>query len=424
MTMVRLDYREASQSDLPRVCMYCGRTATHAVRRTFSWTPWWAVTGLMRILMRKTMIVGMPVCDAHGGSTLFGGPGLFGPRAVEITNQTITITKIADEFADALYDYRRGKDYEDLGDEEYEDRRRRRVESDQRTGVGRGSNTGAIVALCILGVPLAAVILFCGIAIVASAFAPRNTNPGPNFPPLPPLGQPAARPVRPEEVGLLAVAPDADGLACLPWPALALNLRKEPLHLLADDELDKILIDLTDKSIHTSADAAEKLAQAYPDEHRRAEVARALEQATTSWDVFTRQHAATALAKWATPDSVPALIKLLSDHIPGCRAEAMNGLAALKDERGAAAVAQRLTDYADRAPAQKALEAMGPAAEKPVLPLLTHTDRLVRHDACNVLKAIGTKESVPGLEKVVQQDKDRQVKQAAQDALKAIQARP
>jgi HEAT repeat protein len=101
----------------------------------------------------------------------------------------------------------------------------------------------------------------------------------------------------------------------------------------------------------------------------------------------------------------------------------MNGLAALKDERGADAVAQRLADYGDRGQARTSLEAMGPVAEKPVLGMLAHPDYLTRIDACNVLKAIGTQESVPGLEKVVQQEKNVVVKRAAQDALKTIQTR-
>ena len=43
--------------------------------------------------------------------------------------------------------------------------------------------------------------------------------------------------------------------------------------------------------------------------------------------------------------------------------------------------------------ARKALEQMGPVAEKPVAPLLTHADPQTRLEACAVLKAIGTKDS-------------------------------
>jgi HEAT repeat protein len=174
----------------------------------------------------------------------------------------------------------------------------------------------------------------------------------------------------------------------------------------------------------TAARAEERLAKVYPAEHRREEVARALEPAATNGDIIVRPNAVRALAVWATPDSVPALIKVLDDQAPQCRAEAMTGLAALKDERGAAAVAKRLADHSDRANARQALEAMGPVAEKPVAALLTHPDHLVRREACDILKTIGTSESVAALQTVAGQDKSPPVQRAAQEALQAIAARP
>jgi HEAT repeat protein len=230
--------------------------------------------------------------------------------------------------------------------------------------------------------------------------------------------------VRPEELRLLAVAPDGGGLASLPWPALAFTLRKEPIVLLSDAELDQLLADVKAAQGFTAARAEERLAKAYPAERRREEVARALEPAATNWDFLVRQNAARALAVWATAESVPTLIKMLDDQLPHCRAEAMTALAALKDERGAAAVAKRLTDHADRANARKALEAMGPVAEKPVADLLTHADYLVRREACDILKTIGTPASTAGLQAVADEDKSPPVKRAAQEALKAIAARP
>src|ERR1700679_2441769 len=102
MATVTLDRHEAETSDLPRVCLYCGRRADRAVRRKFSWCPAWTISPIIRMLMTKSMYVGVPVCVGHAGFQLFGR---WGPRAVEITPSKITITKVADDFADALYDY-------------------------------------------------------------------------------------------------------------------------------------------------------------------------------------------------------------------------------------------------------------------------------------------------------------------------------
>jgi hypothetical protein len=424
MATVTLDYDEAARSELPRVCMYCGRRATHAVRRKFKWYPPFVFSPIIRMLMTKTMYVGMPVCDSHGGFKLWNGPGLWGLRPTNMSAVSITLTGVSDEFADALYEYRHGREPVVLDDEDREQLRRRRVKEDEeRAPIGSsGGGWTWVVVLAVVLVP----VLICGGLATSFALLPRRPAPTSLFviPTLPAPGQVAAREVRPEEVGLLAVTPDAGGLGSLPWPALTFNLRKEPMVLLSDAELDQLLADVKAAKGFTASTAEERLAKAYPAEHRREEVARTLEAAATNGDIVVRQNAVRALAVWATPDSVPTLIKVLDDKAAHVRAEAMTGLAALKDERGAAAVARRLTDFADRANARKALEAMGSVAEKPVADLLTHPDYLVRREACDILKTIGTPASVARLQAVADQDKSPPVKRAAQEALKAIAARP
>jgi HEAT repeat protein len=200
-------------------------------------------------------------------------------------------------------------------------------------------------------------------------------------------------------------------------------MRKEPFELLSDAELDKVLADLASKNGSTQRAAAERLSKAFPVVHRRAEVAHALESLTTDWQFFVRQSVAHALTVWAVPENVPALIKMLDDTLPGIRTEAMDALATLKDERGAQAVAQKLPMSPDRGHATKALEAMGPVAQKAVLPFLTDRDAQVRLEACHILKTIGTQESVAGLQTAAQ-DKDRRVVQAAQEAIRAVAGRP
>jgi hypothetical protein len=377
------------------------------------------------MLLTKTMYVGMPVCDSHAGGKFWTGPSLWGLRPTHISGTTITLSGVSEEFADALDYYRLGQDPVGPSEEERVERRRRRVREGEERAARRGSG-GSAWPWLLVGAIVLVPVLFCGGLITMAALMPRRP-PNTNLlaiPTLPALGQVPPREARPEEVGLLGVAPDAAGVGCLPWPALAVGLRKEPITFLGDVELDKALADLASGEFFKVRGAAERLAKAYPAEHRRAEVASALESLTTNRDLFIRQSSARALAVWATADNVPALLSLLKDPIPSCRAEAMNALAALKDERGAVAVAKKLGDFVDRAHAHTALEAMGPVAEQPVLALLDNPDAETRVEACAVLKSIGSQDSVAGLQSAARQDKDARVRRAAQDALTAFAARP
>jgi hypothetical protein len=425
MAQVHLDRREAERSDLPRVCMYCGRKATQTVRRRFHWYPPVGFLPLMRMFLTKRMYVGMPVCGSHAHTfRLLHGPSLWGLRPVNITNISITLAGVSEEFAEALHNYRRGQEPEILDDEEREERRKRRVrEEEERVPAGSSGSTAWIWVMiaCIVLVP----VVICGGIGVLISLAPPRTNPGWAAPPtFPALGPPAAaQEIRVEQLGLLAVAPDSGGVATIPWAALAVATRKEPIKLLTDDEMDKLLADLATQDGSKAPAAADRLAKVFPNEERRAEVARALEKLTTHWQFNARSSAAHALVVWAIPDNMPALIKMLDDTVPSVRAEAMNALAALKDERGARAVAKMLTSLPDRGNAAKALETMGPVAEKAVLPFLTNPDAQVKVEACHILKAIGTQDSVAALQTAAQ-DKNRLVSQAAQDALTALAGRP
>ena len=48
---------------------------------------------------------------------------------------------------------------------------------------------------------------------------------------------------------------------------------------------------------------------------------------------------------WGTPESVPALVRMLDDPFPPAREEALAALAALKDPQAAEPVARRLGDF-------------------------------------------------------------------------------
>jgi HEAT repeat protein len=72
--------------------------------------------------------------------------------------------------------------------------------------------------------------------------------------------------------------------------------------------------------------------------------------------------------------------------------------------------------------ARDALKACGAAAEDPVRKLLQSDQRQDRLDAVSVLQVIGTKASIPDLEKA-KTDKDRSVQDGAKKALKLIAER-
>jgi HEAT repeat protein len=111
------------------------------------------------------------------------------------------------------------------------------------------------------------------------------------------------------------------------------------------------------------------------------------------------------------------------------RGDAMKALGRLKDERAAEPIAERLEDFFDRHGAEEALKQMGLVAEKAVLARLDHPDWQVRIAVCDVLGVIGTRQSIPPLEKVVAAGKDpfsgqnHFVAKKAEEAIKAIKAR-
>ena len=121
-------------------------------------------------------------------------------------------------------------------------------------------------------------------------------------------------------------------------------------------------------------------------------------------------------------DNVPALIKAADDSNFATRWAVLDALAPLKDARAAPKLAEHLVDFGDRVHASKALQDIGSAAEKEVAKYLKHKDWGVRLEACNILKTIGTKESLAGL-RAAQQDENGLVKMAADEAVKASAGR-
>jgi hypothetical protein len=76
MPTVKLSEYECRRGLLPGVCMFCGAPATTRVERRFSWHPSWVyllilinllVTLIVALILTKKMTVRVPVCDEHEG---------------------------------------------------------------------------------------------------------------------------------------------------------------------------------------------------------------------------------------------------------------------------------------------------------------------------------------------------------------------
>jgi len=196
---------------------------------------------------------------------------------------------------------------------------------------------------------------------------------------------------------------------------------KEERKVATADDVKQLLANLKSGNDAKAKAAAERLTQLDPNESR-ADVAKALEPLLEDDDRFTRQAATNAMGVWGSNENVPALVEVLKDEHVFARRAAMDALSKLKDERGADAVAARLTRHEDRNHASRALQEMGSVAEKAVAKVIDDSDFAVRLEACKILKAIGTGGSKTVLEKA-SRDKNGHVAKAAKDALKEVTKR-
>jgi HEAT repeat protein len=156
--------------------------------------------------------------------------------------------------------------------------------------------------------------------------------------------------------------------------------------------VDKALAMLQDQDIRRRQVAADWLNNRAVDAARQKEVAAALEPLLD--DGQTREHGSRALGKWATKDNVPALIKVLDYESGNAWQPAIDALARLKDGRAAAALATQLPNFFRKDAAGRALQAVGPAAEKDVVKYLHHKDFGARQKADQLIKGYNTKDDV------------------------------
>jgi HEAT repeat protein len=138
---------------------------------------------------------------------------------------------------------------------------------------------------------------------------------------------------------------------------------------------------------------------------------------------FWRSKAMKAVISWGGDDAAPIMAKVLSGTNGGARREAMDMIRDVKLTKAAPAVAERLTVTSESHAAAETLKALGSAAEPEVIKHLTHGETQVRRNVCEVLQVIGTKESLPELQKALTEEPNASVKRAVQDAIAAIERR-
>ena len=181
--------------------------------------------------------------------------------------------------------------------------------------------------------------------------------------------------------------------------------------------------DLTNDDTAVRRGALDRLARSAPDPSHHDEVIKALEPFLVDPLAAMRVSAVKALAVWANPDDVPAMIAALDDEDRGVRRAAIQALGRIKDERAVEPVARQLADRDAfvQNDAVRALRQIGSIAEAEVVKYLDSDDNRTREHACHVLQTIGTKDSVRALTKAAT-DKSP-VARSAQAALKAITTR-
>jgi HEAT repeat protein len=183
--------------------------------------------------------------------------------------------------------------------------------------------------------------------------------------------------------------------------------------------LDQLIEDL--KAGGTRAQtAARRLAVRPLEQARQKDVSQALEKALKDSDPQTRIDAVRALGVWADKGGVMAVAGVVFDPNHDLRHAALHALGQLKDSRTCDAVFARWLVPEDRGAARASFEAMGPVAESAVRRGLDNPSQSYQIEACQILKKIGTKASVPSLSAVMTlaaRGRHHNLEAAARDAM-------
>jgi predicted Zn finger-like uncharacterized protein len=160
-----------------------------------------------------------------------------------------------------------------------------------------------------------------------------------------------------------------------------------------------------------------------PDD-RRAEVLKAIDPLLKGRNLGNFHMALDIFDVWGTKEDLPQLLEAFGNPKLLDHSRLFESLARFKDPRAIDTLAKRMENLYDREKAAEALKSYGAQAEKPVAERLDNSEFRVRQLACEVLKVIGTKQSIPALEALAKKSgRDRVTQKSANDAIKAINDR-
>jgi hypothetical protein len=170
-------------------------------------------------------------------------------------------------------------------------------------------------------------------------------------------------------------------------------------------------------------DALNELQSAKVEDDRRKEVLDALFNLFDDKDIHSKVDVLKVYKKWASTQEQKERLGTIAETLLAdtwVKKDILRFYADNKVTSASTEVARKLKDVFDRKEAAECLIAIGSEAEPAVLPHLSDLDSQVRHIAIEVLARIGTRKSVPELQKL---NNDRNVGLAARQAIKIIMAR-
>ena len=197
--------------------------------------------------------------------------------------------------------------------------------------------------------------------------------------------------------------------------------QREKVRPLTDKEIETALADLASDDRERVTACAKLLAEKKP-QQPNPKIAQALEAVMLqSEDVARRSEAARSQALVHAPECCEPLEgagRFLASGAVQRHGGAVQVFAQASDQ----ACGPATTNLQTRGAAEKFLRASGPEAEDAVLSHVTNSDPWVRACVCELLESLGSKKSLPALEKAVTDD-NWMVNGAARKSLAAIKAR-
>ena len=232
-----------------------------------------------------------------------------------------------------------------------------------------------------------------------------------------------ANPFQPKTAGSSAAKSRSNGVANpATYEPKVEKVKSTGLVSLDGASVDDLLKVVGKKNEHRKVLAAEKLrdhSEAGPNPEVALKIADLLK---SSDELIVRAAIAQALEKWACPEIHEAVVKNLAGSTTEVRQSMIRIMAASNGPDSPDKIANCLADKDDRKVATEALISMGETAEGAVIKMLNHRDSKVKTAACEILKEIGSADSIAALTKATKEWTGTE-RLAARKALKALEAK-